>query len=152
MRSPRLRLPRRASLEPLVWLSQRAAAKTTAAIDDRGQRGAGINKPVCKAQVPAIPREAVRRGRSQDRRGSALRRQVGAGLEHGSAGEWGGAEVQQTVDGGGCVPAMKSLLDTRPIFHKRDGTIRGRVSETNVRAAESTGAGSMTRETISRSP
>ena len=36
--------------------------------------------------------------------GSALRRQVGADDEHGSPGARSGAEVQATVDGGGCLP------------------------------------------------
>src|ERR1035441_9184426 len=41
---------------------------------------------------------------SQDRGGSALRRQVGVDDQHGSSFRGGGAEVQATVDGGGCLP------------------------------------------------
>src|ERR1039458_9700296 len=42
--------------------------------------------------------------RGQDQGRSALRRQVGVDDQHGSSPRRGGAEVQATVDGGGCLP------------------------------------------------
>ncbi len=68
----------------------------------KGDKSSGGQQRV--SQVPARGKQAVRRRRGQDQGGSALRRQVGADDEHGAAGARGGAEVQATVDGGGCVP------------------------------------------------
>ena len=39
----------------------------------------------------------------------------------------GGVAVQAALDGGALVPVVQVMLQTRPIFHKCDETIRGHV-------------------------